>query len=120
MTPVFLAKYKERILHSGKYLNVIRECGKDIRYPLDEEFIARGLMPREEGGEAMQVEGGRQYDFYEPIEKAYQWSSDQLLQLIFGECQLIKRLESIKHYFFLDKGDFFLHFFDYDSEDIFD
>jgi len=32
------------------------------------------------------------------------------MEMIFGECQLIKRLESIKHYFFLDKGDFFLHF----------
>ena len=36
---------------------------------------------------------------------------------IFNECQLIKRLESIKHYFFLDKGDFFLHFVE-GSEDI--
>ena len=41
------------------------------------------------------------------------------MQLIFGECQLIKRLESIKHYFFLDKGDFFLHFVD-GSENIFE
>jgi hypothetical protein len=32
------------------------------------------------------------------------------MELIFGECQLMRRLESLKHYFFLDKGDFFLHF----------
>jgi gamma-tubulin complex component 2 len=41
------------------------------------------------------------------------------MELIFGECQLIKRLESIKHYFFLDKGDFFLHFVE-GSEEILD
>jgi gamma-tubulin complex component 2 len=58
-----------------------------------------------------------QFDFFDPIEKAYEWSSQQLLELVFGECQLIKRLESIKHYFFLDKGDFFLHFVE-GSEDI--
>lgn len=29
---------------------------------------------------------------------------------MFNECQLVRRLESIKHYFFLDRGDFFLHF----------
>jgi gamma-tubulin complex component 2 len=32
MIPNFLLKYKEKILHTGKYLNVIRECGKDIKY----------------------------------------------------------------------------------------
>jgi gamma-tubulin complex component 2 len=52
-----------------------------------------------------------------PIEKAYEWSSAELLNLVFGECQLIKRLESIKHFFFLDRGDFFLHFVE-GSEDI--
>jgi gamma-tubulin complex component 2 len=36
MIPIFLAKYKEKVLHSGKYLNVIRECGKDVRYPWPE------------------------------------------------------------------------------------
>lgn len=30
MVPTFLAKYKEKILHAGKYLNVIRECGLDV------------------------------------------------------------------------------------------
>jgi hypothetical protein len=35
MVPVFLSKYKEKIMHSGKYLHVIRECGKDVKYPYD-------------------------------------------------------------------------------------
>ena len=33
MIPIFLVKHKEKVLHSGKYLNVIRECGKDVKYP---------------------------------------------------------------------------------------
>jgi len=33
MIPIFLAKHKEKVLHTGKYLNVIKECGKDIKYP---------------------------------------------------------------------------------------
>jgi hypothetical protein len=28
MVPVFLAKYQQKILQAGKYLNVIRECGR--------------------------------------------------------------------------------------------
>jgi len=26
------------------------------------------------------------YDFYEPIEKAYEWNSSRLLEMIMGEC----------------------------------
>ena len=26
------------------------------------------------------------YDFYEPIEKAYEWNSARLLEMILGEC----------------------------------
>jgi gamma-tubulin complex component 2 len=36
MIPIFLTKHKEKVLHSGKYLNVIRECNKDIKYPWPE------------------------------------------------------------------------------------
>jgi len=36
MVPTFLAKHKEKVLHSGKYLNVIRECGIDFKYPWPE------------------------------------------------------------------------------------
>jgi gamma-tubulin complex component 2 len=28
MVPIFLSKYKEKILFAGKYFNVIRECGR--------------------------------------------------------------------------------------------
>jgi len=36
MIPNFLLKYKEKVLHTGKYLNVIRECGRDIKYSAHE------------------------------------------------------------------------------------
>ena len=26
------------------------------------------------------------YDFYAPIEKAYEWNAARLLELVFGEC----------------------------------
>ena len=52
------------------------------------------------------------YDFYEPIEKAYEWNSARLLEMIMGECELISRLDSMNHYFFFDRGDLFSHFYD--------
>ena len=37
MVPIFLAKHKEKVLHAGKYLNVIRECGRlDIKNPYED------------------------------------------------------------------------------------
>ena len=30
MIPNFLFKHKDKVLHTGKYLNVIREMGRDI------------------------------------------------------------------------------------------
>lgn len=63
-----------------------------------------------------QIEGVKQsqqqYDFYEPIEKAFEWNSARLLELIMGECQLVQRLESINNYFFFKRGDVFSHFID--------
>lgn len=50
--------------------------------------------------------------FSEPIEKAYAWASKRLLDNFFTDLNLMDRLKSIKHYFFLDLGDFFIHFYD--------
>ena len=36
MMPIFLERYKQKILHAGKYLACIRECGKEVRYPYEE------------------------------------------------------------------------------------
>jgi gamma-tubulin complex component 2 len=121
MVPIFLSKYKEKILHAGKYLNVMRECGLDLQYPYPHhenlfsgKFMNNAQLQEEEAAERMEIDSGapasRNFDFFEPIDKAYEWSSKLLLEHLMGECQLLKRLESLKHYFFLDKGDFFLHF----------
>ena len=37
MVPIFLVKHKQKVLHAGKYLNVIRECGRlDIKNPYED------------------------------------------------------------------------------------
>lgn len=39
MIPTFLDKHKSRVLQAGKYLNVIRECGRvDVKNPLEEKI----------------------------------------------------------------------------------
>ena len=46
MTPDFLKKSQDKILHTGKYLNVIRECGRDIRYGEDINPEGMGISLR--------------------------------------------------------------------------
>jgi gamma-tubulin complex component 2 len=99
------------VLFTGKYLNVIRECGKIVDCPYADELDPRH-NPRLLSG------ANPQRDFFEPIERAYSWASKRLLDLILNEEQLIERLKSIKHYFFLDLGDFFVHFVDMAEEEL--
>ena len=111
MIPVFLQKLSIKILHSGKYLNVIREWGKDIKWPLEQDIkisINQSALSKDSSQSSLI----QHKDFSDPIEKAHEWSSKRLLELFFDEERLMDRLKSIKHYFFLDLGDFFVHFFD--------
>jgi gamma-tubulin complex component 2 len=109
--PGFLLKFAQKILSTGKYLNVIRECEKVIDCPYTEE-----LNPKKNTKLLSAL--GSQREFVEPIEHAYVWASERLLSLIINEEQLMYRLKSIKHYFFLDIGDFFVHFMDSAQEEL--
>ena len=79
----------------------------------DEEVkvIDTSSRPRQAAGQNF-TQQAQSYDFYEPIEKAYEWNSQRLLDMIMNECQLKERLDSMNHYFFFDRGDLFSHFYD--------
>lgn len=99
--PSFLEPWKRKILMAGKYLNVIRECGKDMTQSSDE--VDRTAM--QEGEIIMTDES-----FFEQIERAYQRANAALLHLLLNEHNIIPRLRSMKHYFFQSSADFFSSF----------
>eukprot|EP01117_Protostelium_nocturnum_P017756 TRINITY_DN7283_c0_g1_i1.p1 TRINITY_DN7283_c0_g1~~TRINITY_DN7283_c0_g1_i1.p1 ORF type:complete len:773 (-),score=225.32 TRINITY_DN7283_c0_g1_i1:228-2546(-) len=100
--PAFLIKVSERILVTGKYLNVIRECAIHVDFTTSKrlEFTSN------------------EREYQEKIDVAYHLASKRLLDLLMMESNLISRLRSIKHYFLLDQGDFFLHFMDISGEEL--
>ena len=56
-------------------------------------------------------------EYSENIQVAHDFASSKLLQLMMGELKLVQRLRSLKRFFLLDQGDFFVHFMDVaDSE----
>lgn len=101
--PSFLEQVAEKVLCTGKYLNVIRECGKEVAYS-----EARG---------ACYTLQERQY--VELIEKAYSFASKKLLEMMIEEQDLMGYLRSIKHYFLLDQGDLLVHFMDMAQEELY-
>ena len=92
--PPQLEGVKEKVLLAGKYLNVVRECGgvdistevKDVPESFDD--------PR----------------FLNNITAAYAHANSSLLKLLLTTHALPARLRSLKHYFFLDRSDFFSYF----------
>ncbi|XP_060951053.1 gamma-tubulin complex component 2-like [Limanda limanda] len=100
--PLFLQKMADKILSTGKYLNVVRECRRDVTWP-DAKEVLYTLKERA---------------YEEQIEKAYNYASKVLLDFLMEEKELVSRLRSIKHYFLMDKGDFFVHFMDLTEEEL--
>uniref|UniRef100_A0A3B4A5S2 Gamma-tubulin complex component n=1 Tax=Periophthalmus magnuspinnatus TaxID=409849 RepID=A0A3B4A5S2_9GOBI len=100
--PSYLQKMADKILSTGKYLNVVRECGRDVTCP-DAKEVLYTLKERA---------------YVEQIEKAFNYASKVLLDFLMEEKELVSRLRSIKHYFLMDKGDFFVHFMDLTEEEL--
>ncbi|XP_073429959.1 gamma-tubulin complex component 2 isoform X1 [Dendrobates tinctorius] len=100
--PSFLQKVADKILSTGKYLNVVRECGCDVTCP-DAKEIIYTLKERA---------------YVERIEKAYSYASKVLLNFLMEEKELVAHLRSIKHYFLMNQGDFFVHFMDLTEEEL--
>ena len=100
--PPQLEQVKEKILLAGKYLNVVRECGGvDVSTGVDD------------------VPGS--FDdpqFLDNIASAYAHANSSLLNLLVTTHALPARLRSLKHYFFLDRSDFFTYFLDLSASEL--
>ncbi|KAK3086762.1 hypothetical protein FSP39_022926, partial [Pinctada imbricata] len=100
--PIFLEQVADKILNTGKYLNVVRLCGRDVKCPTAEEILYT-LKERK---------------YYDQIEKAYNYASKLLLEMLMEEKELMARIRSIKHYFLMNKGDFIVQFMDMTEEEM--
>ena len=101
--PIFLSRFQEKLLNTGKYLNAIRECGKEISAAIFPEPTVYSTEER----------------FYtERVEIAYQAASRQLLNLLLEDSDLVGHLVSVKHYFFMDQGDFVTQFMDMAEDEL--
>ncbi|GAB2287127.1 Gamma-tubulin complex component 2 [Dionaea muscipula] len=96
--PSFLADVAGTILTTGKYLNVMRECGHNVQVQVTENRKLRSF--------------GSTHHHLECIKAAFDFASSELLDLMKEKYDLMWKLRSIKHYLLLDQGDFLVHFMD--------
>ena len=100
--PPQLEAVKDKVLLAGKYLNVVRECGgvdistefKDVPQSFDDP------------------------SFLDNVNAAYAHANSSLLVLLLTTNALPDRLRSMKHYFFLDRSDFFTYFLDLSASEL--
>ncbi|GLT40936.1 hypothetical protein SLA2020_150320 [Shorea laevis] len=102
--PSFLANIAGTILTTGKYLNVMRECGHNVQVPMSENSKLMTF--------------GSSHHYLECVKAAYEFASGELLNLIKEKYDLVGKLRSIKHYLLLDQGDFLVHFMDIAREEL--
>ena len=111
MVPEELKAMANKILVTGKYLNVLHSVSiKSNRksVDLDTESDINSTLNRES---PVKLIPGASRENMDAIERAFDFSSKALLNLMMGPShQLIQRLRALKHYFLIDQGDFFVHF----------
>lgn len=121
-TPKILRNHAEKALTAGKYLNVIRDCltgitvhdtyDGDETLPVDESVFA--AIPEREL--TFDIDGTTQ--LVGAIEFAYQNSSNNLLKLLEEKYNLSSHIRSLRRFFLLEHGDFFLQFMDTANEEL--
>eukprot|EP00268_Persea_americana_P040794 TRINITY_DN4059_c0_g1_i2.p1 TRINITY_DN4059_c0_g1~~TRINITY_DN4059_c0_g1_i2.p1 ORF type:complete len:721 (-),score=119.90 TRINITY_DN4059_c0_g1_i2:271-2433(-) len=96
--PSFLTNAAGVILTTGKYLNVMRECGHHVQVPITDNSKLLSF--------------GSNHHYLECIKAAYDFASGELLNLMKDKYGLMGKLRSLKRYLLLDQGDFLVHFMD--------
>ncbi|KAH8804984.1 Spc98 family-domain-containing protein [Xylogone sp. PMI_703] len=100
--PPQLEGVKDKVLLAGKYLNVVRECGGvDVSKAVKD-------VPRS-------FDDSR---FLDNVNSAYAHANNSLLTLLLTTHALPARLRSLKHYFFLDRSDFFSYFLELGASEL--
>lgn len=92
--PPQLEAVKDKVLLAGKYLNVVRECG-GVDISTEVKDVPKSFDTP---------------DFLHNVHAAYAHANSSLLNLLLTIHALPARLRSMKHYFFLDRSDFFSYF----------
>lgn len=135
--PLLLQPFVERILRAGKYISVLRDCDVDIRAALRdaERSFALGELPPLPSVHALGFHGEAKEDPHPRadhfhisgaallgpdasrriatgVDRAFKLASAALMTYLVRTVCIRDRLRSLKRFFFLEQGDYLVHFLD--------
>ena len=126
--PQVLSNEAQKILITGKYLNVIRDCCPDMKSstPNDSDSTSEHLITFIMNKDLQFSLVRRELNYnlnsseslIEAINEAYQFSSTTFLKLLEGKYNLYSHLKSLRRFFLLENGDFFVQFMDTAEEEL--
>jgi len=100
--PPQLEGVKGKVLLAGKYLNVVRECG-GVDVSLQVMDVPESFDDNR---------------FLDNVNNAYAHANESLMRLLLTSHGLPARLQSLKHYFFLDPSDYFSYFLELGASEL--
>jgi gamma-tubulin complex component 2 len=110
LVPPQLEGVRDRVLLAGKYLNVVRECSSVATFSttFNTDLASTASIP---------------HDIFDMnlisnVNQAYTNANAALMRLLLTTHQLPQRLSSLKHYFFLDRSDWFTYFLELSQSEL--
>lgn len=110
LVPPQLEGVRDRVLLAGKYLNVVRECSSVATFSttFNTDLASTAGIP---------------HDIFDMnlvsnVNQAYTNANAALMRLLLTTHELPQRLSSLKHYFFLDRSDWFTYFLELSQSEL--
>jgi len=102
--PFFFSSIKDKILHTGKHLNVLTSLKDKVNYDLDESDIPT---------KPLRFSSRNERDYAEAVDSCHDRASQRLLKLFFSPpFDLKSTLGTWRNFFLLGKADFYTYFMD--------
>ena len=131
--PIFLQKISTKILFIGKSYNIIKECGKNIKCPYEQELelfkdkdniddendinvIIKNNFNIYKNNGIVDFNGNNNYGYKKSnqmifeTERINKWINDTLKNILFNEKDLLLIIELFKKYYLMEAGDFYNDF----------
>jgi gamma-tubulin complex component 2 len=123
---VFLEKMRNKVLITGKYINFIKECQNyTTQKNHNKQHDAVDVEPRDDKDAQLLLDEKQGFIFStderihaDKIERAYKFASKKLLNVLLKDYRMLEQLSTIKNYFLMEQGNFYVQFLDIAEEEL--
>jgi gamma-tubulin complex component 2 len=104
--PQIFRDLSKKIYLTGKYMNVIKVYDPKLGEQKNTDFFENYTFSIH--NEDLRIN----------IENSFKWANQKLIEIILEKEKFVEKITLMKRFFFIDKGDFFIHFMDLAEEEL--